>query len=115
MMPCGCSTASAPVGYHLRRCALVLAVLAVHVATSVRADPTNLQSTSTNFSAIRDVIASGSGTSSGGDFSISGTIGQADVDPLQPSTGGDFAITGGFWPTLAPRTDLMFSNGFESP
>lgn len=63
----------------------------------------------------RSVIASGGGTSTGGVFVISGTIGQADVDPLQPSTGGDFAITGGFWPTLAPTTDLMFSNGFEGP
>jgi hypothetical protein len=63
----------------------------------------------------RAVIAAGGGTSVGGNFSIDGTIGQADVDPLQPSTGGDFAVTGGFWPTLAPTEDLMFSDGFEGP
>ena len=40
-------------------------------------------------------IDGGGGASSGGDFALSGTIGQHDAggDLL----GGDFAITGGFW------------------
>lgn len=66
-------------------------------------------------SSARSVIASGGGTSTGGIFSIDGTIGQADVDPLQPSTGGNFAITGGFWFTEAPRPDGLFDDGFENP
>ena len=39
-------------------------------------------------------IASGGGTSSGGSFVISGTIGQADAGL---SAGGAFAVEGGFW------------------
>lgn len=66
-------------------------------------------------SAGRAVIASGGGTSTGGNFAIDGTIGQADVDPLQPSTGGAFAITGGFWFTESPRPDGLFGDGFENP
>jgi hypothetical protein len=39
-------------------------------------------------------IASGGGTSSGGSFVISGTIGQADAGLV---SGGAFAVEGGFW------------------
>jgi hypothetical protein len=39
-------------------------------------------------------IASGGGTSSGGSFTISGTIGQADAGL---AAGGAFAVEGGFW------------------
>src|SRR5262245_24563155 len=37
----------------------------------------------------------GGGTSSGGVYSISGTIGQHDAGG--PMTGGNYSITGGFW------------------
>jgi hypothetical protein len=40
-------------------------------------------------------IDGGGGTSSGGDFVLSGTIGQHDAGG--PMTGGDFSVTGGFW------------------
>ena len=40
-------------------------------------------------------IDGGGGTSTGGDFSLSGTIGQHDAGG--PMTGGDFSLTGGFW------------------
>ncbi len=39
-------------------------------------------------------IDGGGGTSTGGDFVLSGTIGQPDAGAL---TGGDFALVGGFW------------------
>jgi len=42
----------------------------------------------------------GGGTSSGGQFSLSGTIGQADAD-ARPMTGGGFSLTGGFWSLFA--------------
>ena len=43
----------------------------------------------------------GGGTmrSTGGDFELSGTIGQPDAGVMQ---GGDFTLTGGFWFALAP-------------
>jgi hypothetical protein len=40
-------------------------------------------------------IDGGGGTSAGGAFSLSGTIGQADAGG--PMTGGTFSLTGGFW------------------
>ncbi len=40
-------------------------------------------------------VAGGGGTSSGGAFTLSGTVGQADSGPV--SNGGRFALRGGFW------------------
>ena len=39
-------------------------------------------------------IDGGGGASSGGDYSVTGAIGQWDATDMQ---GGDFAISGGFW------------------
>ncbi len=56
----------------------------------------------------------GGGTSAGGNFSVSGTIGQVDADPLQPSSGANFEVVGGFWVvSAAPAADPMFRDGFE--
>ena len=38
----------------------------------------------------------GGGTSTGGVFSVSGTVGQPDANS-PPMTGGAFSLTGGFW------------------
>ena len=40
-------------------------------------------------------IDGGGGTSQGGDYAISGTVGQPDTSPLM--SGGDYEIVGGFW------------------
>ena len=40
-------------------------------------------------------IAGGGGTSTGGTYSVSGTIGQADASATL--TGGQYSLTGGFW------------------
>ncbi len=37
--------------------------------------------------------------STGGDYELSGTLGQPDAGVL---TGGDFTLTGGFWPAAVP-------------
>lgn len=44
-------------------------------------------------------IAGGGGTSTGGVYSVSGTIGQHDAGG--PMTGGNYSITGGFWSLVA--------------
>jgi hypothetical protein len=44
-------------------------------------------------------IAGGGGTSSGGQFTLSGTIGQHDASG--PMTGGNFSLTGGFWSLIS--------------
>ncbi|MBK8001043.1 MAG: hypothetical protein IPK15_20620 [Verrucomicrobia bacterium] len=55
----------------------------------------------------------GGGTSTGGGFSVSGTVGQPDAN-TQPMTNGGFSLTGGFWsitvvpPPAAPIT--IFDN-----
>ena len=45
-------------------------------------------------------IDGGGGTSSGGNFAVSGTIGQADASAA-PMTGGVFSLAGGFWSVFA--------------
>jgi len=48
-------------------------------------------------------IDGGGGASTGGVYSVSGTIGQPDANP-QPLTGGNFSLVGGFWSLLAVQT-----------
>jgi hypothetical protein len=47
-------------------------------------------------------IAGGGGTSSNGQYSVSGTIGQHDAGG--PMTGGNYSLTGGFWALFAVQT-----------
>jgi hypothetical protein len=44
-------------------------------------------------------IAGGGGTSTGGTYQVSGTIGQQDAGG--PMTGGNYSLTGGFWSLIA--------------
>ena len=44
-------------------------------------------------------ISGGGGTSSNGQFTVSGTIGQHDAGG--PMTGGNYSLTGGFWSFLS--------------
>jgi hypothetical protein len=47
-------------------------------------------------------VSGGGGTSTGGVYSVSGTIGQHDAGV--PMTGGNFSLTGGFWALYAVQT-----------
>jgi len=47
-----------------------------------------------SFSIDRFAIAGGGGTSSGGDFTLNGTIGQQDAGA---TSGGNYSLAGGFW------------------
>ena len=44
-------------------------------------------------------IAGGGGTSTGGTYQVSGTIGQPDASG--PLTGGNYSVTGGFWALIS--------------
>jgi len=47
-------------------------------------------------------VSGGGGTSSGGSYQLSGTIGQHDAGG--PMTGGNYSLTGGFWSLTALQT-----------
>lgn len=63
------------------------------------------------FSISRYTLDGGGGSSTGGTFSLTGTIGQFDAS-VQAATGGPYSLSGGFWG--AGRADHLFSGGFES-
>jgi len=44
-------------------------------------------------------VAGGGGTSTGGTYSVTGTIGQHDAGG--PMTGGNYSLTGGFWALIS--------------
>jgi hypothetical protein len=56
----------------------------------------------TNYTMDWHSVDGGGGTSTGGVYSASGTIGQPDAGG--PMTGGDFSLTGGFWALYAVQT-----------
>ena len=56
-----------------------------------------------NFTLDWFTIDGGGGTSTGGVYSVSGTIGQPDAI-AQPMTGGNFSLVGGFWSLIAVQT-----------
>src|SRR5262249_24967226 len=45
-------------------------------------------------------IDGGGGTSAGGVYGLSGTVGQPDANPT-PMSGGNFSLNGGFWSLLS--------------
>jgi hypothetical protein len=47
-------------------------------------------------------VSGGGGTSSNGQYAVSGTIGQHDAGG--PMTGGNYSVTGGFWALYAVQT-----------
>ena len=55
-----------------------------------------------NYSIDWFTIDGGGGTSTGGVYSVSGTIGQPDAGG--PMTGGNFSLVGGFWSLFAVQT-----------
>ncbi len=68
-----------------------LAALCVHAPHASAGDPLFAISWAT--------IDGGGGTSAGGAYTLSGTIGQHDAST--PMTGGNYTLTGGFWPGAA--------------
>jgi hypothetical protein len=59
-------------------------------------------------------VAGGGGTSTGGQYSLSGTIGQPDASGAM--TGGNYSVTGGFWSLInlvqtpgAPALNISYS------
>ena len=78
---------------------------------------TSVASAGASYAVTPWTIDGGGGRSSGGTYTVSGTIAQPDADPLQPSSGAAYAITGGFWPGVEQGTldTALFADGFEGP
>ena len=79
--------------YPLPICYFILLLL---VTTATHAQP---------FSIDWFTIDGGGGTSTGGVYTVSGTIGQPDANPVTPGlAGGNFSLTGGLWSLFAVQT-----------
>jgi len=63
-----------------------------------------------DFEILKSTIDNGGAISTGGGFSLTGTIGQPDASH-QSSSGDGFLLSGGFWTDV---TDVIFRSGFES-
>jgi len=57
----------------------------------------------------------GGGRSTGGNYALTGTIGQPDADPTGPSSGGAYQADGGFWGGASgdAPTGTVFKDGFD--
>jgi hypothetical protein len=77
----------------MRTFAILLVVMGVATCPVLHA-----QTYSINWS----TIDGGGGTSTGGVYSVSGTIGQPDAGG--PMTGGNYSVSGGFWSLFAVQT-----------
>jgi hypothetical protein len=69
--------------------------------TALLLAPVVFLATAQNYSVDWHKISSGGGTSAGGNFSVSGTIGQTDASANNALSGGNFSLTGGFWALTA--------------
>ncbi len=76
----------------LTRFALLLGFILLHASFCLRAS-------GQTYSIDWHKIAGGGGTSTGGTYSVSGTIGQHDAST--PLTGGPYSLTGGFWAIIS--------------
>lgn len=62
-------------------------------------------------------LDNGGGSSSGGSYSLAGTIGQADAASSgTASSGATYSLAPGYWPGVqsgGAATDALFGDGFE--
>jgi hypothetical protein len=84
------------------------------IAILVLAAVTALSTSAQSYSIGWYKVAGGGGTSTGGNYSISGTIGQPDASGAM--TGGNYSLAGGFWALIsvvqtpgAPTLNISFS------
>lgn len=61
----------------------------------------------------KQAIAGGGVRASGGSYVLTGTLGQALVDPI-PATATNYRLAGGFHTPAISLGDDLFANGFEN-
>lgn len=72
---------------------LVGVLLLTGVAVTIAADVVGLSSS---------VVPGGGGTSTGGSFTVNGSVGQSAVST---STGGSYSVAGGYWTSQPSETE----------
>lgn len=91
------------------RKAAVIGLLRLAVSSALNAG----QSSGGDFVISKSTIDTGGGVPTGGDYTLTGAIGQPDGS-VQTSTGADLQLAGGFWALIANGiADLIFKDGFE--
>lgn len=90
------------------------AALLLSVSLGVIAPTARTQSSGGDFEITRSTIDGGGGSSTGGDFLLSGTIAQPDAS-IQTASGGTYKLTGGFWANgeIIDSNNFLFADGFE--
>lgn len=86
--------------------AVLLLALGVATAAMVRAQAGG------DYELRRSVVAAGGARSTGGDFALTGSIGQDEADPLAARS-GQWSLQGGFWGGAADGEGGIFADGFE--
>jgi hypothetical protein len=71
----------------------------IFIAILILAAMTALSASAQSYSINWYKVAGGGGTSTGGTYSVSGTIGQPDASSTM--TGGNYSLTGGFWALIS--------------
>ena len=83
-----------------RRYALLVILVGLLVVAGVASAAAN------GFSLDSWTVDGGGGTSTGGDYTVSATIGQPDAG--QVMNGGDYSVVGGFWSgAMAPPSPIL--------
>ena len=77
--------------------AIIIMIVSIHIAAAAAFTAAN-SDTDGGFDLSWNTVDGGGGESSGGAFTLAGTIGQADAPGSgAPLTGGGFEVIGGFW------------------
>lgn len=81
-----------------RTCVAVLLILALFLlAGTAHADG--------RYQLLWYAVGGGGGQSAGGDYGLSGSIGQPATSAM---SGGDYSLEGGFWPGVGPKYWVYF-------
>lgn len=96
---------AATLGVHMRINKVLIGAFALVICGYALA-----QSSGGGFEISSYTVDNGGGQSSGGNFILTGTIGQHDAARIA-SSGNSYLLAGGFW---AKAIDRIFSDGFES-
>ncbi|MDJ0656505.1 MAG: hypothetical protein QNJ40_20260 [Xanthomonadales bacterium] len=88
--------------------------IAATLVLTLGSSPAGSQSSGGSYDLTQSTIDNGGGTSTGGSFTLTGTIGQPDAS-LQTAAGGQFQLTGGFWANgeILPVDEVIFFDSFE--